>query len=174
MSDWLNAINLTIAEPGVGFAGTNYSLAKEGIVLKALPYIIDKISSSSEEPHIKVSVGNGIELRAVLSGVTIFPADREVRLEKMVNKDVAFKVRKDDSTYRYFFITAVTISKQWDLAFPGGGSHYVPILMNTTDESILDILAEDEILGEDSGLVPDEFELLTEEDQIITGFIHAT
>ncbi|MDD5061997.1 MAG: hypothetical protein PHN44_06950 [Candidatus Marinimicrobia bacterium] len=172
MSDWLHAKTLTMAETGVGFAGTDYSLAKEGITLKTTPHIIDKITSSSEEPHVRISVGDAVELRAVLSDVTIFPADREVGIEIIRNQDVAFKVRKDDGAYRHFFITAVTISKQWDLAFPGGEAHYVPIVMNTTEASIMDILIEDEILGEDPGLVPDEFELLTEDGETITGFIH--
>ncbi|MFA5125350.1 MAG: hypothetical protein WC473_06060 [Patescibacteria group bacterium] len=173
MSEWLHARKIEIANTGVFFQGTEYNLAKEGLNLKVEPHILEIIESQSNEPYQKIDVGATIEIKAVIEGVILRPADRNSVLDIIDNQDVSFCVLLSDNTEKYFFLSNCQVQKNWDLAFKGGEIGYVPITIKSTDASILQILIEETLWGEDDGLVPDHFELLTENNEILTGYILA-
>jgi len=167
MSEWLNAKQIEIA-------GTTYNLAKEGINLKIEPHILEVIHSSANEVYQKIDVGAAIEIKAVIEGVVLRPADRIGIMDIIDNQDVRFSVQMSDGTEKHFCLNECIIEKHWDLQFKGGEIGYVPITIKSTDTTVLQILVEETLYGEDDGLVPDYFEVLTEDDEVLTGYILAT
>ena len=174
MSEWLHAKQIEIADTGVLFVGTEYNLAKEGLTMKVEPHIIAIIASGSEEAVQMIDVGAGVELKAVIEGVILRPADRLGEIDIIDSQDVRFNVQMSDGIDKHFFLSNCQVQKFWDLQFPGGALGYVPMTIKSTDASKLQILIEEILYGEDDGLVPDFFELLTEDDEVLTGFVDAT
>ena len=174
MSEWLNAKQIEIADTGVLFVGTTYNLSKEGVSLKVAPHILSVIASHSEEAVQMIDVGANVEIKAVIEGVVLRPADRTGVIDIIDNQDVRFSVRMSDGIDKHFFLSNCQVEKVWDLQFKGGELGYVPMTIKSTDASKLQILIETILWGEDDGLSPDYFELLTEDGEILTGYILAT
>jgi len=174
MSEWLHAKQIEIAGVGNLFVGTTYNLAKEGLNFKVDPHILDVIHSGSEETYQKIDVGATVEIKAVIEGVVLRPADRLGVMDLIDRQDVRFSVKMSSSADKHFFLSNCTVEKNWDLQFKGGEIGYVPLTVKSTDTSVLQILVEETLYGEDDGLTPDYFELLTEADEVLTGYILAT
>lgn len=174
MSEWLNAKQIEIADTDDLFVGTTYNLTKEGINFKVEPHILDVIHSGSEEAYQKIDVGANVEIKAVIEGVVLRPADRLGVMDIIDRQDVRFSVQMSDGIDKHFFLSNCQVEKNWDLQFKGNEIGYVPMTIKSNDTSVLQILVEETLYGEDSGLVPDYFELLTEDGEVLTGYILAT
>lgn len=172
---FLQAKYIVIAEPNTGFAGAEQDLAKEGLSLSAEPHILDDFISTFSEPKRKIDIGDHCEIRAVLAETLVYPGGIAAnRIDLVDNQDIYFEVVRPDPTLanQYVFLTKCVVIKKYDLSFRGGENQlYIPITIETMNNSILDILYEENLLGEDPGLVPDTFNLLTEAGEALTAFV---
>lgn len=171
---WLYAKEIEICNEGQ-WSGTIYNLAKEGINLKASPRIIDVIKSTSHQPYQKIDVGGNLELSAVLEGALLVPDSRDNSLIILDRQNIRFSVR-ELSVERQFMLENCIIVQDWDLAFKGKSEDitYLPLKVKSMDDTTLQILDEVSIYGYDPGMVPEEFEILTETGEPITGYVPAT